>query len=159
MERVRGGAKTDDPFLLALADDLRSDKKCVVICGPRQPAAVQAAVQRLNDDLGNHGVSYYAEAGAPADADAVVEIAELCERLRAGEFETLIVLGGNPAYDAPADCRFAEAVAKVKRSVRLGVYRDETSLLCGWHVPMAHPFEQWGDVRAAGRDVTRSSNR
>ncbi|QDT16843.1 TAT-variant-translocated molybdopterin oxidoreductase [Alienimonas californiensis] len=142
-----GGDAGGDKFLAALAEDLRSDKKCVVLCGSRQPAAVQAYVHRLNEELGNHGVSFLAEADAPANADAVVGIQALCERLREGEFENLIVLGGNPAYDAPADCQFAKAVAQVKRSVRVGVYRDETSLLCGWHVPMAHPLEQWGDVR------------
>ncbi len=99
----------------------------------------------LNADLGNHGVSYSAPAGEPSEG--VVDIKTLCERVRGGAFDTLLVLGGNPAYDAPADCQFAEAVKKVKRSVRVGQYRDETSLLCGWHVPMAHPLEQWGDVR------------
>ncbi|WP_171184188.1 TAT-variant-translocated molybdopterin oxidoreductase [Alienimonas chondri] len=150
LEKARGGAKAADEFIAALADDLNSDKKCVVLCGARQPAAVQAAVHRLNEELGNHGVSYFAEADAPANPDSVVGIQVLCERLRSGEFETLLVLGGNPAYDAPADCQFAEAVAKVKRSARLGLYRDETSLLCGWHIPMAHPLEQWGDVRLLG---------
>ena len=147
LEDVRGGAVSEDLFLTALADDLESDKKCVVICGARQSAAVQAYVHRLNDGLGNHGVSYFAEADAPANGDAVTGIKTLCDRMQGGEFDTLIVLGGNPAYDAPADCGFAEALKNVDRTVRLGVYRDETSLLCGWHVPMAHPLEQWGDVR------------
>ncbi|MFH5802528.1 TAT-variant-translocated molybdopterin oxidoreductase [Alienimonas sp. DA493] len=147
LQAARDGGTASDPFVAALADDLNSGKKCVVICGARQPAAVQAYVHRLNEELGNHGVSFAAEADAPANADSVVSIQELCGRLRGGEFENLVVLGGNPAYDAPADCEFAEAVAKTKRSVRVGLYRDETSLLCGWHVPMAHPFEQWGDVR------------
>jgi molybdopterin-containing oxidoreductase family iron-sulfur binding subunit len=30
----------------------------------------------------------------------------------------------------------------------LGLYDDETALLCHWHVPEAHYLESWGDVRA-----------
>ena len=148
LEAARGGAGVDakrDPFLAALADDLRDGgKKCVVLCGSRQPAAVQARVHRLNESLGGHGLSFLA-AEEPGEND--VGIVELCGRMRGGEIEMLLVLGGNPAYDAPADCEFAAALAKVKTTCRVGLYRDETSLLCGWHVPAAHPFEQWGDVR------------
>ncbi|MEM9701757.1 MAG: 4Fe-4S dicluster domain-containing protein [Planctomycetota bacterium] len=98
-----------------------------------------------HERLGDHGVRYYDDPGAANEK--LVGIQALCERLRNGEFETLLVIGGNPGYDAPADCRFAEAVKGVKNAVRLGQYRDETSLLCGWHLPMTHPFEQWGDTR------------
>src|SRR5205823_12923335 len=31
--------------------------------------------------------------------------------------------------------------------VRLGLYDDETSRLCQWHVPEAHFLETWGDAR------------
>ena len=33
-------------------------------------------------------------------------------------------------------------------SAHLGLYDDETSARCLWHVPEAHPLEAWGDVRA-----------
>ena len=52
-----------------------------------------------------------------------------------GEGHTLLILGGNPAYDAPADLGFKELLPKVKFSVRLGLYEDETSALCHWHIP------------------------
>ena len=143
-----GGEPGDDPFLAALANDLGGDKKCVVLCGPRQPAAVQARAHALNDRLGNHGVTFLGEADAPGEnADRVVGIKALCERMRAGEFEAVLILGGNPVYDAPADCGLAAGLAKAKTTCRVGMYRDETSLACGWHVPAAHPLEQWGDVR------------
>ena len=33
-------------------------------------------------------------------------------------------------------------------TIRLGLFEDETSRLCRWHLPQAHYLESWGDVRA-----------
>jgi molybdopterin-containing oxidoreductase family iron-sulfur binding subunit len=60
----------------------------------------------------------------------------------------LIIVGGNPAYTAPADLKFGEALKKVATRVHLGLYDDETSALCHWHIPETHYLEQWSDVRA-----------
>ena len=64
------------------------------------------------------------------------------------------MLGGNPAYDAPADLSFADKITKVKDTLRLGSYLDETAALSTWYVPRAHEYEAWGDVRAMDGAVT-----
>jgi len=61
---------------------------------------------------------------------------------------TLVILGGNPVYDAPADLAFGTMLGKVPVSIHLSEYRDETSRRCTWHVPRAHFMESWGDTRA-----------
>ena len=61
---------------------------------------------------------------------------------------SLIVIGGNPAYDAPADLGIKDLLPNVKFSARLGLYEDETSALCHWHIPQTHFLEEWGDARA-----------
>ena len=58
------------------------------------------------------------------------------------------MLGGNPVYDAPGDFRFGDALKKVAFTARLGLYEDETSALCQWHIPQAHSLEAWSDARA-----------
>ena len=68
--------------------------------------------------------------------------------MRAGRVELLIVMGGNPAYDAPADLGLKELLPNVRFSARLGLYEDETSALCHWHIPQTHFLEEWGDARA-----------
>src|SRR5208337_1304328 len=73
---------------------------------------------------------------------------ELAADIRDGKVTTLLILGSNPAYDAPADLGFKELLPKVQFSVRLGLYEDETSALCHWHIPQAHDLESWGDARA-----------
>jgi anaerobic selenocysteine-containing dehydrogenase len=49
---------------------------------------------------------------------------------------------------------FEEALLKVPFRVHLGLYEDETSALCQWHVPAKHYLESWGDARAYDGTVT-----
>ena len=68
--------------------------------------------------------------------------------MRAGAVETLLILDSNPAYNAPGDLQFAEALHHVAHVVHLGLYRDETGILAEWHLPMTHSLEAWSDARA-----------
>ena len=68
--------------------------------------------------------------------------------LKAGKIETLVLLGGNPVYNAPVDFQFADQLGRVPLRIRLGLYEDETSALCQWHIPETHPLETWSDARA-----------
>ena len=87
----------------------------------------------------------------PTDAllPSPTALADLVEALGAGQVKTLVVLGGNPAYDAPADLEFAAAAAKAEELVHFGSHVDETAALASWHVPSAHFLESWGDARAS----------
>jgi molybdopterin-containing oxidoreductase family iron-sulfur binding subunit len=124
------------------------------VAGERQPAAVHAAVCALNTYLGNTGktVSYY----EPKDATlpSVSSLTALVSAMQSGTVQTLVVLGGNPVFDAPADLDFASALAKVPRSIALGHAVDETSVKATWHIPRAHYLESWGDARAVGGTVS-----
>ena len=62
--------------------------------------------------------------------------------------QTLLMIGGNPVFDAPSDMRFRDALQKVKNTAQLSLYQDETSEYCHWHVPAAHYLESWSDARA-----------
>ena len=71
-----------------------------------------------------------------------------------GSIATLIMLGGNPVYDAPADIGFKAALSKVGFSLHLSPYRDETSRASKWHVPASHYLETWGDARRWDGTIT-----
>jgi MoCo/4Fe-4S cofactor protein with predicted Tat translocation signal len=137
-------------FLGAVAKDLLANiGKSIVVAGLHQPAEVHALVERLNVLLGNSGRTvFYTEDTAEAALSDVEALKALTEEMAAGRVETLLVLGGNPAYDAPSDVAFGAALEKVAFSVRLGLYEDETSQGATWHVPAAHYLESWGDARA-----------
>jgi molybdopterin-containing oxidoreductase family iron-sulfur binding subunit len=141
----------DPRWIDALANDLLANRgQGLIVAGERQPAAVHAAVCALNTYLGNTGrtVSYYETTDAALPS--VESLASLVSAMTAGAIQTLVVLGGNPVFDAPADLDFASAMANVPQSIALGHTVDETSVNATWHVPRAHFLESWGDARAAG---------
>ncbi len=148
---VAGVPGLDSRWIDALAKDLLANRgKGLIVVGERQPAAVHAAVCALNTYLGNTGrtVSYYETKDAALPS--VSALAALVSAMKAGAIKTLVVLGGNPVFDAPADLDFASAMAKVPQSIALGHTVDETSVKATWHVPRAHYLESWGDARAVG---------
>jgi molybdopterin-containing oxidoreductase family iron-sulfur binding subunit len=77
----------------------------------------------------------------------IKEFAQLSESMKNGRISTLLLLGGNPIYDSPADLDFAAGLDKVATKIHLSLYRNETSLACNWHLPQAHLFETWSDVK------------
>jgi molybdopterin-containing oxidoreductase family iron-sulfur binding subunit len=145
-------------FFDALVQDLNGRKgRSLVVAGPGQPAYLHALVARINHHLGNEGEGgtvVYAEPIEAEPSDQITSLAALARAMADGSVEVLLILGGNPVYNAPAELRFADGLKKVPFTARLGLYDDETSELCGWHVPEAHELETWGDVR--GRDGTTS---
>ena len=135
----------------ALVKDLLANRgKSLIVAGERQPAAVHAAVCALNTYLGNTGktVSYYETRDAALPS--VSSLNTLVSAMKGGMIQTLVVLGGNPVFDAPVDLDFASAMAKVPHSIVLGHSVDETSSKAEWHIPRAHYLESWGDARAVG---------
>lgn len=138
--------------LKAMAKDLKANVgKSLILIGESQPAEIHALGHLINHALGNFGQTI--ELLPRIDAGPVnqaASIAELVKDINAGLVETLVILGGNPAYDAPSDLDFAGALAsdRIKQRVHLGLYLDETAVLCHWHIPEAHPLESWGDPLA-----------
>ena len=123
----------------------------IVIVGDHQPPLVHALAHVMNAKFGNVGKTvFYTD---PVDANPVNQtesLKELVSDINAGKVDLLIILGGNPVYDAPADLNFADALKsnKVPLRVHYGLYQDETAELCQWHVNATHELEAWGDARA-----------
>ena len=88
------------------------------------------------------------------EAGPASSLADLIGEMNTGAVDLLVILGGNPVFTAPANLRFGEHLSKVKMRVHLGLYEDETSTLCHWHVPEAHELETWSDARAYEGSVT-----
>jgi molybdopterin-containing oxidoreductase family iron-sulfur binding subunit len=149
------GGEYGKKFFDALVKDLNDHKgKAIIAVGPRQPTAIHELIHRLNDELGNNGTKEGADkpcvlfADVP-DADRPTHlqaIKDLAAELGAGKVKTLVILGGNPVYNASADLNFAELLKKVETSIHLSSHLDETSRLCKWHLPRAHYLESWGDA-------------
>jgi molybdopterin-containing oxidoreductase family iron-sulfur binding subunit len=140
----------------AVSADLQAHQgTSLVIAGDHQPPIVHALAHAINEKLGNLGKTVMVTEsleGNPVSHEASLK--QLVADMNSGAAETVIVLGGNPVYNAPADLGFKEAFLRVKNRVHLGLYNDETGSLCHWHVPEAHPLEMWGDARAYDGTVT-----
>jgi MoCo/4Fe-4S cofactor protein with predicted Tat translocation signal len=132
-----------------VARDLRQHRGAsLVIAGESQPPFVHALAHALNSALDNVGRTVsYSEAieVLPSENGS---LKDLVDDMAAGRVDALLILGGNPAYTAPADLDFAARLQRVPFRAHLSLYEDETSALCHWHVPEAHYLESWGDVRA-----------
>src|SRR5581483_8342182 len=121
----------------------------LVIAGEWQPPIVHALAHWLNQNLGNVGNTVrYTESGEAHPVNQLESLRELAAEMKAGTVDALFILGGNPAYTAPADLEFGSLLEKVRRSVHIGLGLDETSARCAWHIPQAHYLESWGDARS-----------
>jgi molybdopterin-containing oxidoreductase family iron-sulfur binding subunit len=137
-------------WVSALIRDLQEHRGAViVIAGDEQPAGVHKLAHAMNQALGNVGRTVvYADAVAANPVSQAESLRDLVRAMQADAVQMLIILGGNPAYSAPADMNFPELLLKSNFTAHLSPYEDETSALCHWHVPAAHYLESWSDVRA-----------
>lgn len=121
--------------------------KALIVVGSRQPAWVHALAHALNDALGNYAAGLAEFRDAPPEL-LDKSLKDLVGDMAVGRVGTLLVVGGNPVFNAPVDFRFHEELAKVKTKIRLGLFFDHTSAQCDWHLPLAHYLEGWGDTEA-----------
>jgi len=145
--RSAGLEGEDAQWVEECARDLKAHAgRCLVVAGLGQPLAVHALAHAINSQLGCIGKTVDYQEVIP---DGTGPIEELAASLNAGLIDTLVILGGNPAYTAPVQIRWTETQRKAKTVVRLGYYEDETSEGVTWNLPMAHFLETWGDARTA----------
>jgi MoCo/4Fe-4S cofactor protein with predicted Tat translocation signal len=120
--------------------------RSLIVAGERQPPLVHALTCFLNDALKNTGstVEY-----RPAVAEENQSIEELAKAIVETKVKSLVIIGGNPAFNAPADIGFGVALETVPTVIRLGMFLDETSEKSTWRLPLAHYLEAWGDAETA----------
>jgi molybdopterin-containing oxidoreductase family iron-sulfur binding subunit len=141
-------------FIKAAAADLKAaGAKAVVAVGANLPSDAHAAAVAINAHLASTAVAYFTDELADRPTHAA-DIAKLSTDMAAGSVKLLIILGGNPAYDAPADTQFAKALRDVPASIHLSLYDNETSAACKWHLNSAHYLETWADGRAYDGTIT-----
>ncbi|MBV8279679.1 MAG: 4Fe-4S dicluster domain-containing protein, partial [Verrucomicrobia bacterium] len=129
--------------------------RSLVTAGYRQPAEIHQWVHAINAALGNIGKTVnYREVRNVAPLPPFEGLTELARDLGSGQVETLVIIGGNPVFDAPADLELEKKLSRARFTLHLSPFEDETSAACQWHVPENHFLESWSD--AAGIDGTTS---
>ncbi|TVQ04184.1 MAG: 4Fe-4S dicluster domain-containing protein [Balneolaceae bacterium] len=125
---------------------LNAQGNSIVTVGADHAPETHAAAAAINLALGNAGntVTYH-ELPYRENRDENQAFLDAVSELKAGVFDTVVMVGGNLAYNAPADLDLALALGNVETSIHLSDYVDETSRLSTWHVNRAHFLEAWGD--------------
>ena len=144
-QSAAAGLSVKPEWIAECAADLLSAKgESVVVAGSHLPVAVHAVVYAINAALGAIGATVDFVDVAESSA---ASIQALASSIKSGSVKTLVILGGNPAYDAPADLEWSSLQKSVPEVVRYGYSFDETSSVAGIHIAAAHYLESWGDAR------------
>ncbi|MEO0795740.1 MAG: TAT-variant-translocated molybdopterin oxidoreductase [Verrucomicrobiota bacterium] len=140
------GISVDPKWIKECAIDLQNHSgESLIVAGPHLPEEVHVLVFAMNAVLKAEGktVDYIEQPALPENS-----IGDVVEQLNKKKVDTLIVLGGNPAYDAPADLNFAEAAKNAKTVLCHSYYNNETTELAAGTIASTHYLESWGDGRA-----------
>ncbi|MFG0293206.1 MAG: TAT-variant-translocated molybdopterin oxidoreductase [Phycisphaerales bacterium JB050] len=131
------------------ADDLVKNRgRSVVMPGRSQPAAVHALAAAINHALDNDTLTVqYRPMVRDLRASSVDSVKSVVDDANSGVLQTLVTIGVNPVFSAPADLDFAIAIAKVPNRIHLGD-PDETAEASTMFVGRTHFLEEWNDAEA-----------
>ncbi len=119
----------------------------VIVPGDQIGTEAWAMCMAINNALGSMGRHVFTTAmSEDLASDGAAELASLTTAINSGSIDTLVVLGCNPVYDAPAGIAFAEAFAKVASTITHDIAISETAHASTWSLNGTHYLEQWGDV-------------
>jgi molybdopterin-containing oxidoreductase family iron-sulfur binding subunit len=149
---LAGSPDATQKFVMAVKRDLEKHRgKSIVVAGPRQPARVHALALMINQALGNIGATVTLTQAVNVPSLAAFQ--ELWSEIDGAKIDTLVILGGNPAFTAPRAGRLLEAIKQIRTTVYLGD-RNETAAIAKWFLPAAQYLESWGDARAVDGTVS-----
>src|SRR5205085_11661528 len=137
-------------WIKAAARDLSANQgRSILIAGEIQPPAVHILVDKINHHLGNIGQTILpGRAVVVNPVDQTESVRVLVRDMNNDAVDLLLIIGGNPVFDAPVDLAFASALGRAKLRVHHSLHTNETSLACHWHIPAAHFLESWSDALA-----------
>lgn len=144
---LASGLDVNPQWIEECAADLRDHKGAsLVVAGAHLPVEAHILAYQINAALGNIGKTVEFVAVEASDASTIQGLATA---IKSGAVKSLVILGGNPAYNAPADLDWSALQQAVPQVIRYGYYVDETSALAGTHLAATHFLESWGDARTA----------
>ena len=145
-------ASLADIAAVAARDLLGAKGRALILAGPSQPADVHAFAAWANGVL--EAPLDWIDPVDPDPTEHEKGLSVLAADMHEGRIGTLLVIGANPVYAAPAALRFADAMGRVKLTMTSTTTPNETSAAAHWRLPLSHPLETWCDYR--GPDGTAS---
>ncbi|NBB80549.1 MAG: TAT-variant-translocated molybdopterin oxidoreductase, partial [Verrucomicrobia bacterium] len=137
LQQAAGGLNVDAKWVDECAADLSAHRgHAIVVAGEHLPQSVHAIVMAINAML--RAPLRYVEVPDAADG-----IEAAVNRLNTGDVQTLVMLGGNPVYDAPVDLEWFGAMGQAAESIYFGGAVNETSQAADVHIAASHYLESW----------------
>ena len=141
LKKIGEPLEVDRNWVRECASDLMEyTGKSLVVAGDSLPQAAHAIVFAINEAL--QAPIRYVEV-----AEAEVGIQAAADRLNEGKVKTLVILGGNPAYNAPADLDWEGCQANALESIYFGSDKNETAKIASFAIAASHYLESWSDGR------------
>jgi len=118
------------------ADLVAHGQNSLILVGRRQPVAIQALGLALNSALGAIGTTLLVQPQLSAPS---TNLASLADKVRSGTIRTLVLLGGDPVYNAPTDLDWASLQSSVPNTIHLSPFFNATSARANWFIPLGRP--------------------
>ncbi len=122
-----------------------SKAESLVVCDSNN-TDVQMLVNRLNAVLGAYTTTININDPINLYRSEDAKMSSFVKDVIAGKGpDAVIFMGTNPVYTLPNGAEFAAGLEKIKTSVSLNLYADETGSKCKYHAPDHHALESWMD--------------
>ena len=137
----------------AIADEAikalkKSKNESLVVSGSNN-IGVQQLTNKLNDLLKAYGTTIDLANPINLFQSEDAKVSKLVKEVVSGTGpDVLLMMDVNPAYTLPNGDAFAKGLKKIKTSVAISSYADETASLCSYVCPGFHALESWGDFEA-----------
>ncbi|WP_167631833.1 molybdopterin-containing oxidoreductase family protein [Mariprofundus ferrooxydans] len=122
--------------------------------GVQHGSETARAILMLNVLLGNVGETILPRSEDPFPALAPrmggwSEVKAMVDGLNKGSFDTVVVFGSNPLYQAPGFMQADKAFDKAKFRISFSMFPDETTMACDLVLPVHSYLEEWNTTMPA----------
>ena len=139
------GVEGADAAIASAAASLKANAgESLVVAGSNDPN-IQMIVAAINAALNNNGSTVDTKNALNLFQGSDEGMAALVEEMNTGSVDVLIVYGVNPSYSWMNAEKFNSGLQKVKTTVSLNLFADETASRCTYMAPDHHYLESWND--------------
>jgi molybdopterin-containing oxidoreductase family iron-sulfur binding subunit len=156
------GVSSDlNPSAKAAADQAikalkKSKNESLVVSGSNN-IGVQQLTNKLNNMLKSYGTTIDLSNPINLFQSEDAKVTKFVKDVVAGNGpDVLLMMDVNPVYTLPNGDAFAKGLKKIKTSVAISSYADETAALCSYVCPSFHALESWSDFEAKASEYALS---
>ncbi|MES2798616.1 MAG: TAT-variant-translocated molybdopterin oxidoreductase [Bacteroidota bacterium] len=132
---------------LAIAELKKSKNESLVVAGSNNKA-VQMLTNKLNSVLGSYTTTININNPINLFASEDAKMDKFVKEVIGGTASDVVIfLNTNPAYTLPNGAEFGKAISKIKTSVAISQFADETASNATIVLPQLHALEQWMDYQ------------